>query len=273
MAADELDRRRFGIVVESVYFHQSGQGLGCAVLLKTCFELLAKDRLLTALVPLSAGPNKSEAGETVSTEDINISSSYPTETEWFEVAEREESKESSFMPSVNVNAAGNGVQLSGMGKSWRSSHVQSYKIKLDPSKTLFEGLPTLLKLKYEDEAGLFYPPSVSVLVMVEKCTDEFDPGWFPFLLNLDWRLKVDIHGSDGFAKFKRLVAKPSKHDGWRFQIKGNFNPERAKEALQDSVTNREPSSHMDVGLRVAARRWAESSPNLQGKGKGKAKEN
>lgn len=109
-------------------------------------SLLKYFPLVTALVPLSAGPNKSEAGETVSTEDINISSSYPTETEWFEVAEREESKESSFMPSVNVNAAGNGVQLSGMGKSWRSSHIQSYKIKLDPSKTLFEGLPTLLKL-------------------------------------------------------------------------------------------------------------------------------
>lgn len=106
---------------------------------------------------------------------------------------------------------------------------------------------------YEDETGVFYPPSVSVLLIVEKYTREFDPGWFPFLLNLDWKLRVDIHGSDFSGSFQRLVAKASKHDGWCFEIKGNFNAQVAKDALEDALHNKEGPSL--VGLRLAAKDW------------------
>lgn len=101
---------------------------------------------MTALVPLSAGPNKSDTDEKIPVDDINISSSHPTKTEWFEVDERVESEELNLQPDIMVNALGNGVHLSGMGKTKRFHHNQSYRIKLDPSKTTIEGLPTLLKL-------------------------------------------------------------------------------------------------------------------------------
>lgn len=274
MTREELHRRRFGITVESVYFHPSRQGIGCAVLIKTYIKLPAKERLLTALIPLSAGPNKSGADEKKSTEDINISTSHPMDTEWLQVDERSGSQTSSFMPSVKLNVVGSGGELSGVGKTWNSSHTQSYKIKLDPSKEVIKGLPTLLTLMYEDEEGVFYPPSVSILIMVEKCTRQHSPGWFPFLLNLDWTLRVDIHGPDISGVLQRFVAKASKHDGWCFEIGGNFNAHLAKDALEDALTNKEGPSL--VGLRLAAKDWRKADlreAQPEGKGKGKAKEN
>lgn len=107
--------------------------------------------------------------------------------------------------------------------------------------------------------GLFDLPGLRFLVVVEKSTDDFDPVWFPFLLNSDWRLRADIHGSDMSAKLKRFFAKEPKHYEKRFQMKGNFHPHLARDILKDAVENPERPSH--VGLRVAAKAWAESSQN------------
>ncbi|KZP06401.1 hypothetical protein FIBSPDRAFT_902823 [Athelia psychrophila] len=314
MTANELDLSRFGIEVQSIYFHPARQGIGCAVLLKTCFTLRANERLSTALIPLSAGPITSDAKAKESTEDINISSSYPTKTGWFEVDERAGSEASSFKPNIVLNAAGNGVHLGGTGKTKRARHNQSYRIKLDVSKDIIADLPTLLKLKYEDEGGLFYPPSVNrgyhsgrfggdlmgdsetalkwivpnyryskqclnrpsnrlQIVHLEKRTNDYTAPWFPFQLNLDSRLRVDIHGSDVSEKLKYFATKASKHEGWCFPIRGSFNPELAKNALQDALAN-DVLSH--VGLRVAAKAWVESSQSPysftdNGKERGKRK--
>lgn len=88
----------------------------------------------------------SDADKDKPTEDITISSSYPTKTEWFEVDEKAENEESSFMPSVSLNAAGNGVELlGGMGKPKRSHHNSPYKIKLDHHMEIHENLLAVLK--------------------------------------------------------------------------------------------------------------------------------
>lgn len=107
---------------------------------------------------------------------------------------------------------------------------------------------------------MYYPETVSVIVMVDKWTDEFIPGWFPFLLNLDWKLRVDIHGRDISGTMKRFVANASKHDGWCFKIKGNYEPQLAKAALEDALKNQDEPSL--VGLRVAAKAWREASQKL-----------
>ncbi|KZP30024.1 hypothetical protein FIBSPDRAFT_1038393, partial [Athelia psychrophila] len=264
-ALDELDLyHRSGITVDSVYYHHSPQGISCAVLLNMGFARVG-ERSTTATWSVTAENWVSDADKDKPTEDITISSSYPTKTEWFEVDEKAENEESSFMPSVSLNAAGNGVELlGGMGKPKRSHHNSPYKIKLDHHMEIHENLLAVLKWRYEDEVGLFDLPGLRFLVVVEKSTDDFDPVWFPFLLNSDWRLRADIHGSDMSAKLKRFFAKEPKHYEKRFQMKGNFHPHLARDILKDAVENPERPSH--VGLRVAAKAWAESSQNSQGKG-------
>ena len=101
---------------------------------------------------------------------------------------------------------------------------------------------------------MFYPQNVKLLVVVEKCTDEL-ASWFPFQLTLDWKLRVDVHGKVIKQKILRFVAAQSKHDGWRFLIKGQYNHHLAEEAWTDAQENKIPSH---VGLHPAAQAWLEA---------------
>jgi hypothetical protein len=73
-------------------------------------------------------------------------------------------------------------------------------------------------------------------------------------LRLEWTLKVDIHGF--LPRVTRLVARSDKHDGWCFKITGQYEPNHAKDALEDAKlakrTNKIPSF---VGLRAAVKPW------------------
>lgn len=111
--------------------------------------------------------------------------------------------------------------------------------------------------KFEDPRGVFYPTSMSLLVIVEKSTIDFDPPWFPFQLTLDWRLRIDVHSI--LQRFLRLVAIPHKHDGWRFQVRGNYKPEKAAAALDDARSSKIPSY---VGLNAAAKAWLDAGAPL-----------
>lgn len=257
----ELNRRRFGITVESVSYYPSEQGIGCAVLLKACFELPGDEHLAKALVPLSASRSKQD--DTAA--DINISTSYPSKAQWFEVKQQVGTKDIEAVPSVKLNILGNGVELSGVGWKKHSDDDHSYKISLDNTRTVLENHPTYLHWNFKDEKGVFYPPNINLLVVVEKCTPDYAPSWFPFQLNLDWQLQVDVHGKI-FKRFLRLVAAPSKHDGWCFQIKGQYYPQLAEKALNDALSEDIPSH---VGLHAAAKAWLEAKnpPNPKGKQK------
>jgi len=54
----------------------------------------------------------------------------------------------------------------------------------------------------------------------------------------------------------RLVGKPRQHDGWCFQIKGQYNPAAAQAALEDAKrTDKRPSI---VGLHAAVKGWMDA---------------
>lgn len=94
---------------------------------------------------------------------------------------------------------------------------------------------------------------MDVIIIVNKCSDSHE-SWFPFELRVQWQFKVDVHGI--LDRVTRLVARIDKHEGWRFQIKGNYLPAQAKEALDDvqaaEGAGRIPAS---VGLRAALKSW------------------
>ena len=71
---------------------------------------------------------------------------------------------------------------------------------------------------FEDTSkGILYPSSIKLLVIVRK--EQEHERWLPFQLRLDWQL---------------FISRPDKRAyGWRFEIKGKCNPEKALPALED----------------------------------------
>ena len=45
LSSDALERRRFGITIQSIYYYPASDGISCAILLKTSFELRMGDKL------------------------------------------------------------------------------------------------------------------------------------------------------------------------------------------------------------------------------------
>ncbi|KAF7974386.1 hypothetical protein HWV62_12216 [Athelia sp. TMB] len=193
-------------------------------------------------------------------DEINISTSFPEEDQYLEVKHRSGSKEVQAVPSVKVNVMGSGVELGGVGWKKHSDDDHLCQISLHPAKRTIENHPTYLRWNFKDEKGVFYPQNVKLLVVVEKCTDDPRP-WFPFQLTLDWKLRVDVHGKVIKQKIRRFVAAQSKHDGWRFEIKGLYNPQLAEEAWTDAHENKIPTH---VGLHPAAKAWLEArTPSMK----------
>jgi hypothetical protein len=76
-------------------------------------------------------------------------------------------------------------------------------------------------------------------------------NWFPFELRLEWNLCVNIQGHNKSAV--RLMERVGKHEGWCFQIRGNYNSDEAKRAVQNmkGVAGR-VLIPPNIGLRAAA---------------------
>jgi len=112
LSSDALERRRFGITIQSVCYYPSSDGICCAILLKTSFELRMGDKLASAVVPLSAKPLRTSAEQTnenyKDAEQIDISGHFPSTAEWVEVAKLSGSKDIYATPNVGVSVLGSG---------------------------------------------------------------------------------------------------------------------------------------------------------------------
>jgi len=254
---DDLERRRFGITIQSVYYYNnpSSRSICCAVLLKTHFLLKPGDKLASALVPLSTRPSRLSTQDTKSIElgKVDISEYFPETTEYAHVAQLSGSRDTYGTPCIKTMVLGTGIEVSGVGINKHRLEEKSFTITLDPVLNALGDHPTYLEWNFQDKQGIFYPPSVNVLVIVEKSTNEREL-WFPFELNLECTLKVAIH--DGPLKYLSLNVKPTQHAGWCFQIKGKYKSDVAKDALEDA--KKKDMIPSVVGLRAAVKPWIDA---------------
>jgi hypothetical protein len=115
--------------------------------------------------------------------------------------------------------------------------------------------------KYEDgnARGVYYPPDINLLIIVEKPASSPSETWFSFELRLEMGLQVDIHPSlkDKLLQpILRLMAKSSSHKGWCFRIRGNFNPKLAQTTLVRAISeDGELQIPPGIGLNAAATHW------------------
>lgn len=167
LTSSELNRRRFSLSVESVfYYNTQNGGVRCAVLLNAHFDLRQGDLLCACLVqsdflgnlsqshmlalatvPLSAlpSPPTGEAIEqSLDTAEINIAGRYPTITQWVEVKRQTGTKDVLVTPNIQFNAGAGGGGISGVGVDRHQSDNRSYKISLDSKQEAFVGQPVSL---------------------------------------------------------------------------------------------------------------------------------
>ncbi|KZP33178.1 hypothetical protein FIBSPDRAFT_847772 [Athelia psychrophila] len=195
--------------------------------------------------------------------EIDITGRYPATTQWVEVKRQTGTKDILVTPNIQLNAGAGGGGISSVGVNRHQSDNRSYKISLDSKQEAIVGQPVSLRWKFSDpnRNGVFYPPSMKLLVLVEKPTP--NPAWFPFHLKLDWQLHVDLHNT--FQQFmdgiQRLVAKPPVHEGWFFKIEGRYNHQAARAALRDAIS-RNPNPPTVVGLNAAARPWMDAEQQM-----------
>lgn len=253
LTEQDLNRRRFGIVIRSVYYEPGPSGsLICAVLLRMTFRLPAGNKLKFALVPLSARPIKSEDQEPENSADsVEIDSYHPSDAQLAGVSWVKGTKEVYLKPQVSVSALGNNVSVDGVGikKQYDINHIAT--ISLKPAKVMLQNRPTRLEWRFEDEHGVFYPSDIDMLIIIENSTPTPELS-FPFELRLEHNLTVDIHRVfDGITKFVRMVAgRRSEREEWFFNIRGKYKPTEAEEALR-----RAKESPESIGLHAALKEW------------------
>jgi hypothetical protein len=120
----------------------------------------------------------------------------------------------------------------------------------------FKKMEKMLKLlrTFRDKKGMYFPSNADVIVIVAKTNPGPREVWFPFELRLEFDLTVDVHGLLG--RVSRLLPRTDKHEGWRFQIKGNFFPEKAQKAKTDcQIAEESGRIPEEVGLRAAVKLW------------------
>jgi hypothetical protein len=160
---DALEKRRFGIAIQSIYYYPTSDGICTAILLKTSFDLRMGDKLgmlnsvlhcydsiicsASAIVPLSfrvsaehVHSNDEDPGQ------IDISGHFPLAVEWAEVARLSGSKDIFITPNIGVNVLGSGVGISGVATNKHIPEERSYKISLNPVQKVLANHPTYLKL-------------------------------------------------------------------------------------------------------------------------------
>jgi hypothetical protein len=96
---------------------------------------------------------------------------------------------------------------------------------------------------------------MKLLVIVSKPTEEYR-SHFQFELRLSGKLRVGVHDPPVLERIRLLLAAG---DCWRFEIKGPFRSELAKQALED-VQNAEDSKKIPsvIGLRAAVKPWVDA---------------
>ncbi|KIJ31505.1 hypothetical protein M422DRAFT_266751 [Sphaerobolus stellatus SS14] len=246
------------MTIESVHYYLKPgvkNRVCCVVLLAATFILGVGEKIAFANVPLIAHP-ASSAVKTASTsmsESIDIASHYPSEEEHVRVGYIAGSKTIHATPVVSANFLGTGGQFSGLGVDKTHSDNRQYLISLHPIRYELDNQPTKLSWQFQDPKGIYYPRSTKLLVIVQKESESHE-AWFPFQLQLDWQLKVEVHTQNPLRRVLRLVNRPDKHDGWRFNIMWNYNPEKAQEALEDAEAL-DGRDHTIVGLQAATRTW------------------
>lgn len=122
------------------------------------------------------------------------------------------------------------------------------------------GLEIILIFSRKYEAlnrNFFYPKAVELLVVVDKPSmPGADPEeWFPFELRLNKELKVSTHGA--LDRIRSFVAARSQHDGWCFQISGQWNSDIARKFVDDleKVDYDFEKVQSSIGLRAAVKSW------------------
>jgi len=258
----ELQRRRFCVSVESVYYHAAAGGhVGCAIQLKTFFEFHGEEKLARAVFPLTARTLQAGADATNDNEGIDICNHHPHEVEVIRVGRRKDLKTIFLVPTVKATILGSGLEMSGMGVNTQREHDRTFVVSLRPRLTKLGTDPSCLVWEFEDSnaRGVYYPPDMKLLVVVEKPPASSTETWFSFELRLELDLQVDIHNSykDKLLQpFLRLMARSPPHKGWCFRIKGNFHPELAQAALANSMSE-DGELHIPpgIGLNAAASNW------------------
>jgi len=251
LQAEDLERRRFGIAIESVYYYLEARRVCCAVLLTTSIMLRKGEKMALTQIPLTAKP-MAEAGH--ETEGVDISGHYPISAEYVVVSRRAGWTDIHATPVVKVGALGVNVEASGIGKDQHRVDAQSYTISLKAFRTELAGRPTLVKWEYEDPNGIFYPHETRILVVVAKPILE-NEVYFPFELRLEKNLKVHVHDPGVFNRIMRYLG-ATKDDCWRFNIYAPYDPAQAKNALEgaQSPLNKDKV----IGLLVAAKPWMDA---------------
>lgn len=220
-----------------------------------------------AKVPLVAHPARAGEQSITPSESIDITAHYPTE-EHLKVGQRFGRKNIHITPEVNVDVLGTGLGFGGVGVNKEQSDNKLHLVSLLSHRYELEHQPTRLEWynvihmylessthrfmyrHFADTKGIYYPSSIGLLVIVQKESDEHEL-WFPFQLRLDWQLKVEVH-STVLQTILRYIGKIGKHEGWKFDINGNYNHEKAKEVLEQV---RDGEELRTVGLMAAARAW------------------
>lgn len=112
---------------------------------------------------------------------------------------------------------------------------------------------------FGDEAGIFYPHSILLLVTVKCTTSQL---WFPFSLKIQPHLQVDLHSGSISNMFRRMVGKPHGKDDWTLPIQGNYQVDKVKKVLtyyNSAEGDGSPSGEDEaIGLNAAATAYLEA---------------
>ncbi|KAJ7590141.1 hypothetical protein C8J56DRAFT_589061 [Mycena floridula] len=257
VSKDTLSSRRFSIAIQSVHYFLEAGEIGCAVVVRTTFDLQKNDKLAYALVPLTARPSYDRSLDSENVQ-IEISEHFPASCEYIQVMRCAGTKQIVMLPKVGVNVLGSGAEFGGIGIKKSQDDSVSHTISLHPVRRVLAGHPTYLDWKFEDPSGIFYPPSVDLLIVVTKQQDQSgNQTWFLFELRLEWQLKVEVHGIN-WKGVTRLVERVNKHDGWCFKVEGNYKAELARQALEVAraqLQGRKEGESLTVGLEPAVGPW------------------
>ena len=157
----ELQRRRFGVAVQSVYYHPAAGGrVGCAILLRTSFDFRPGEKLgmyfswlfkvdiglisvgsAHAVVPLTARGLQTDVKDN---EGIDILQHLPHEVEVVRVGRRSDSKAIFLVPNIKATVLGTGIEAGGVGVNTQRQEVQSFVISLRPQLKKFGSDPGCL---------------------------------------------------------------------------------------------------------------------------------
>ncbi|KAF5360027.1 hypothetical protein D9758_007549 [Tetrapyrgos nigripes] len=283
-ADDDVEKRRFNIRVESVHYelvkskdNEYPDRKQCAVLLKTTFSLMDKDKLASAKVPFlisaSAGTVTTTSGED-GVSIVQIYRHYPDHHEFYAAETITGNQQTNVEPSIKVGSgSGPGIEVGGVGTHWQHSFSNVKRISL---RSEMQG-QDFVRWIYDNPEGVYYPREVKLLLIVQRGhkEDDSESASFPFQLILQPALSVDLYDHiprKMWNAFRRYVGKDRNHRGWKFELKGPFKPALARDAeleadrfedTQAGTSSEQTKSGTFIptryGLHAAAKSWREEN--------------